>query len=561
MNCRNLAELHRRQAERYGPRPALRFKRDGLYHDLTWDAYRADAVAAAAALVEGGIQPGDRVGLLAENRAEWPAADVAILAAGAVNVPPHAPLTARQVQFQLADAGVRWLFVSNRVQLDKYLQTSGEMPGIRGVVMMDGPAPEHGVASWAAFLQRGRRALPRLADELRRREDRLGPDDLATIMYTSGTTGNPKGVMLTHGNLLSNTLACLDVMPHAPDDVVLSWLPYSHIYGRVIDHYICLASGTLLALAENAEALVQNLEDVRPTHFASVPRFYEKALAALRTADAAETGRRLRKLFGPRFDWASSGGAPLPPPTAAAYAAAGVLVLQGYGLTETSPVITFNSKECHKIDTVGRPLPGVEVKIAADGEVLTRGPHVMKGYWNNSAATAEAIRDGWFHTGDLGALDADGFLRITGRKKELLVLSNGKKVAPTQIEGLLAADPCIEQAVICGEGRSYLCALLVPAWDKVRRALCDEGISLDGREEDLARRPEVLDLLERRVRAALADVSRAEQVRKIVVLPGPFSVAADELTVSLKLRREVVLRKYARELEGLYADSAPADWA
>jgi long-chain acyl-CoA synthetase len=561
MKYRNLAELHRRQAELYGPRSAVRFNRHGLYHDLTWDAYRADALAGAAALADAGVGPGDRVGVLAENRAEWLVADLAILAAAAVNVPPHAPLTARQVQFQLADAGVRWLIVSGRTQLDKYLQVRGELPEVRGVVMMDGAAPERGVASWAAFLQRGRRALPRLADELRRREERLGLDDLATIMYTSGTTGNPKGVMLTHGNLLSNTLACLEAMPHSPDDVVLSWLPYSHIYGRTIDHYGCLASGTLLALAENPETLVQHLDGVRPTHFASVPRFYEKALAALRTADAAETGRRLRALFGPRFQWASSGGAPLPPPVAEAYAAAGVLVLQGYGLTETSPVVSFNSPDCYKLDTVGRPLHGVEVKVAPDGEVLTRGPHVMKGYWNNPAATAEAIRDGWFHTGDLGALDADGFLRITGRKKELLVLSNGKKVAPTQIEGLLAGDPCIEQAVVCGEGRSFLCALLVPAWDKVRLALRDEGVSLDGAAADLARRTEVYTLLERRVRAALTDVSAAEQVRKFVIVPEPFSVAADEMTVSLKLRRDVVLSKYARELEGLYNDSTPADWA
>ena len=300
-------------------------------------------------------------------------------------------------------------------------------------------------------------------------------------MYTSGTTGNPKGVMLTHGNLLSNSLAALEVMPYGPGDLVLNWLPFTHIYARTVDHYICMASGTPVALAESADTLVQNLDEVRPTHFASVPRFYEKVLASVSTADAAETGRRLRQVFGPRIDWMSSGGAPLPPAIARAYHAAGLLVLQGYGLTETSPIISFNCKDNYKLDTVGRPLPGVEVRIAADGEVLTRGPNVMKGYWNDPAATAEAIRDGWLHTGDLGELDADGFLRITGRKKDLLVLSNGKKVAPACVEGLLLADPCIDQAVVCGEGRNYLCALLVPAWDNVRRALREEGVALDGR--------------------------------------------------------------------------------
>ncbi len=286
---------------------------------------------------------------------------------------------------------------------------------------------------------------------------------------------------------------------------------------------------------------------------ASVPRFYEKVLTAAADADPKVTAQRLRDIFGPRVDWLSSGGAPLPYPVARAYADAGVLVLQGYGLTETSPVISFNAKEAYKLDTVGRPLPGVEVKIAADGEVLTRGPHVMKGYWKNAAATAESIRDGWFHTGDLGELDADGFLKITGRKKELLVLSNGKKVVPAFLEGLLQADPCIDQAVVCGEGRNFLTALIVPHWGNVGAALAAEGISFNSHVENPVS-PPVLDLLRRRVRAALVDVCSAEQVRKFLVVPQPFSIADEELTVSLKLRRNVVLAKYARQFDELYAE-------
>ncbi|HBI42706.1 MAG TPA: hypothetical protein DDY78_07600 [Planctomycetales bacterium] len=554
MTYRNLVEMHRLQAERLGPRPALRFKRYGLYHDLTWEDYRTEALAAAAALIDADVQPGDRVGLLAENRVEWLIADMAILAAAAVNVPPHAPLTARQIQFQLHDAGVRWLIVSTRAQLAKMRSIRGELPDLRGIVLMDSDATNDEAVSWRGFVQHGRRTLPRLADELRRREERLGPDDLATIMYTSGTTGNPKGVMLTHGNLLSNSLAALEVMSHGPDDLVLTWLPFTHIYARTVDHYICMASGTPVALAESADALIQNLEDVRPTQFASVPRFYEKVLSSVSSADAKETSRCLRRIFGPRIDWMSSGGAPLPSSIARAYADAGLLVLQGYGLTETSPIISFNRKECYKLDTVGRPLPGVEVRIAADGEVLTRGPNVMKGYWNDTAATAEAIRDGWLYTGDLGELDADGFLRITGRKKDLLVLSNGKKVAPSLVEGLLLADPCIDQAVVCGEGRNYLCALLVPAWDNVRRELDPDGAVLPGPSADLARLPAVRRLLEQRVRAALAEVSNAEQVKKFLILPVPFSVAAEELTVSMKLRRNVIVTRYARQIEELYRE-------
>jgi long-chain acyl-CoA synthetase len=552
MKGRNLVEIHRRQAEILGSRPALRGKRHGIWHDLTWERYRAESLAAAAALIEAGIAPGDRVGIVAENSVDWLIADMAILTAAAVNVPPHAPLTARQILFQFDDAEVSFLFVSNRVQLDKVLQIRAQLPRLRGIVVFDSTAiaDSSDLLSWQTFRQRGRQALPRLEMELARREAALGPDDLATIMYTSGTTGNPKGVMLTHGNLLSNVWATLERSGQRPGDVVLSWLPFTHIYARTVDHYSSVASGILLCVAESAETLIQDLADVQPTHMASVPRFYEKVLTAVADDDPKVVARRLRDIFGPRVNWLSSGGAPLPYPVARAYADAGVLVLQGYGLTETSPVISFNSKEAYKLDTVGRPLPGVEVKIAADGEVLTRGPHVMKGYWKNPAATAESIRDGWFHTGDLGELDADGFLKITGRKKELLVLSNGKKIVPAFIEGLLQADPCIDQAVVYGEGRNYLTALLVPHWDNLRAALAAEGIARNHHSDDAA----VMDLLQRRVKAALADVSNAEQIKKFLIVPQPFSVAAEELTVSLKLRRNVVLDKYARQLDELYRE-------
>jgi long-chain acyl-CoA synthetase len=262
--------------------------------------------------------------------------------------------------------------------------------------------------------------------------------------------------------------------------------------------------------------------------------------------------RRLRDVFGPRIDWLSSGGAPLPLAVAQAYHDCGLLLLQGYGLTESSPVISFNSKTHHKLGTVGRPIPGVEVRIAPDGEVLTRGPHVMKGYWNNPQATAEAIRDGWLYTGDLGAMDEDGYLSITGRKKELLVMSNGKKVVPSHLEGLLQSDPCIEQAVICGEGRNFLTALLVPNWENVRSALRAEGKTLAEEDGRRATQPEVVELLECRVRRQLCDLCAAEAVRKFLVVPRPFSVADDELTVSLKLRRSVVVERYGKQIEELY---------
>jgi long-chain acyl-CoA synthetase len=554
MTYGNLAHVLRHQAERLGPRTALRFKQHGLYHDLSWERYRADVLACAAALADAGVGPGDRVGLLSENRVEWLLADMGILTAAAVNVPPHAPLTAPQVQFQLADAGACWLFVSTPAQAEKVRQVRRELPALRGVVAFDPAAAGDGVSSWRSFLQRGRQALGRLRAELDHREAALGLDDLATIMYTSGTTGNPKGVMLTHGNLLSNSCASLEASPAGPDDLALNWLPLSHIYARTVDHYEKMVAGTTVCLAESAEAAVEDLAEVQPTHMSAVPRFYEKVLTAVAAATPEETGRRLREVFGPRIDWLGSGGAPLPLPIALAYRAAGLPLYQGYGLTESSPVITFNRKGRARPDTVGEPLPGVEVAIAPDGEVLTRGPHVMKGYWNNPRATAEALRDGWLHTGDLGAIDA-GHLKITGRKKELLVLSNGKKVVPSFIEGLLLADPCIDQAVVCGEGRNFLAALIVPHWDNLQRALREAGAGLEGQpSETLASHPCVGEFLQERVTVALRDVSSCEQVRRVVVLPQPLTVAAGELTVSLKLCRQVVLAHYGPQLEALYRE-------
>jgi long-chain acyl-CoA synthetase len=563
---RNLTELHRIQSERLGPATALRYKRHGIYHDLSWRDYRACALAGAAALVDAGVEFGDRVGLLSENRIEWLIADMAILAAGAVNVPPHAPLTAAQVRFQLEDAGVSWLLVSGGEQLDKVRELGRSLPQLRGVVVFDSAAvgrigdPSYKVFTWRGFLQRGREALARLESVMRVLEEGQDPDTLATIMYTSGTTGNPKGVMLTHGNLLSNAMAMMHSAPPRPGDVLLSWLPYSHIYARTIDHYVRICAGSPIALAESADTVVENLKEIEPTHFTAVPRFYEKVLTAVTSPDVVVSmdvevrSHRLRNIFGPRIDYLTCGGAPLPLSVAKAYRAAGMLLLQGYGLTECAPVISFNCKKKYKLDTVGGVLEGVEVRIAADGEILTRGPHVMPGYWKNPDATAEAIRDGWLHTGDLGAIDADGFLKITGRKKELLVLSSGQKVPPNQLEGLILADPCIDQVMICGEGRSYLTALVVPHWDNLREELSDAGIaSLPN--GDLARSAATAEFLHYRIDRALAGLSRYERVRKLHILENPFTVANGELTVSLKLRRAIVAEKYAAVIDRMYDET------
>ncbi|HLW67351.1 MAG TPA: AMP-dependent synthetase/ligase [Gemmataceae bacterium] len=552
MHFRNLVELHHWQAERLGPRPALRYRKYGVFRDVPWDEYQQDSLACAAALIEAGIAPDDRVGLWSENRIEWLLADMGIMTAGAVNVPAHCSLPALAVARQLADAGVRWLFVSNSGYLEKIRALQSEMPELKGVVVFD-RAPGSYTSSWAGFLQRGRFALPKLAAELQRREDQLGADDLATIMYTSGTTGNPKGVMLTHGNLLSNAEALLHLLPDPSEIVLLSWLPFSHIFGRLCDHYLCLRAGFLMVLANSVDTLPFDLVEVQPTHLHGVPRFFEKMLAAAQTAPTPEDAkRRLKFMFGRRIQWIMSGGAPLPPKICIAYREAGIPLLQGYGLTETAPVLTTNLPDNYRVDSAGLPIPGVELKIAPDGEILARGPNIMKGYWHQPQATSGVIRDGWFHTGDMGRIDADGFLYITGRKKELLVLSNGKKVYPTEVEGALQADPCIEQVVVFGEKKNFLSALIVPNWGMVRQLLAERGEAVNGSDELLANHPAVRKLIRERVDAALANAAHWEQVKEFVIRSQPFGVATGELTVSLKMRREVIFAKHAPELEALY---------
>jgi long-chain acyl-CoA synthetase len=555
-DCRNIPEAHRRQAERLASNVAMRYKRGGSWHDLTWSDYRADVLACAAALVEAGIQPGDRVGLLGENRVEWMIADLGILAAGGVTVSTHAALSPRQVHFEMHHSGGRWMFVSTAAQCDKVRQVRDELPDLGGVVAFDAAAAGAGVESWDEFLRRGRQSLSRHQSALVRREAALARSDLATIMYTSGTTGNPKGVMLTHGNILSNVEQCMEAESMRPDDVVLCWLPLSHIYARTVDFYQPVVAGTLVCLAESVETVVADIADVHPTHISCVPRFYEKILAAYGSADPAVTSQRLRDLFGPRMRFLGAGGAPLPWPIEEKLVAAGLPILPGYGLTETAPVLSFNRTDCYKPNTAGKVLPGVDIKIAPDGEIMARGPNIMLGYWKNPEATAETIKDGWLHTGDLGSLDADGFLKITGRKKELLVLSNGKKVTPPQIEGLLVADDCIDQAVVYGEGRHFLTALIVPHWQNLRKAIanCKLQISDCKTEDELARHPAVIEVLQKRVAQRLADVAGYEQVKKFLVLPRPFTVTAGELTVSLKTRRRVIFDKYRDELEALYRE-------
>ena len=550
---KNLAAFHREACRRLGANTALRFKRWGRYQDLSWNDYRRQADGAAAGLIELGINPGDRVAILSENRYEWLIADHAILSAGAVNVPLHAPLTAVQAAYQLGHSDARGIFVSGQVQADKVAAVLDSLPLLEFVVAFEPVALPSRLKNmaWAGLMQRGWLRGEAAMHEIQRREAALAGDDLATLIYTSGTTGNPKGVMLTHDNLLSNALATRQLAEIQHGDVQLSWLPYSHIYARTVDHYLTTAAGTTLALAESVDTLVTNLAETQPMWMNSVPRFYEKVWSGIETLAPEKRARELRRIFGKNLRHLSSGGAPLPRHIAAAFYELGLPIFEGYGLTESSPVICFNSAARHRLGSVGPVIGGVEVRIAPDGEILTRGPHVMLGYWKDPQATEQAIVDGWLHTGDVGHLDADGFLFITDRKKDLIITSGGKNIAPTELERLLISDPYIDQAVVYGDRRPFVVAIVVPNFSKLEDEVNSQGWKLEV-VDGFIRTPAVLAFYQARIDQLMEAVSQPERVKSCLLLSRPFQAADEELTATLKLRRRHIIAKFEPQIAALY---------
>ncbi|MBQ12606.1 MAG: hypothetical protein CMJ45_13785 [Planctomyces sp.] len=548
----NLCNLHREACRRLGAKVAIRDRCWGLFRDISYRDVRRQADRAAAGLIALGISPGDRIAILSENRIEWPVADHAVLSTGAADVTMHAPLSAEQVEFQIAHSGARGAIVSGQVQADKILERLEQLPGLEFLIAFDPiSVPDCRLAhlTWQGLCHRGH--LAGVDDEIVRREAALDRSSLATIIYTSGTTGNPKGVMLTHGNLLSNVEAMVPIAFLQPDDLLLSWLPYSHVYARLTDNYLATGAGITVALAAGIDTLLDDLESVHPHWLTAVPRFYEKLWSSVEHLDPDTRGNQLKSIFGPRIRQLTSGGAPLPRHVCDGFDEAGLPIFEGYGLTETSPVICFNHARAYRYGSVGQPIPGVEVRIAEDGEILTRGPHVMPGYWKNDEATAEVIIDGWFHTGDIGTIDEDGYLSITDRKKDLIITSAGKNVAPAVLERLLTSDPLIDQAVVYGDGRKFITALLAPNLDELR-SLAEElkcPIETDGQ---FVTTPALLEHIDIRVAARMDSVSNPERVKKCLMLDRPFQLGEEELTATLKVRRRHIIAKYHDALDTLY---------
>jgi long-chain acyl-CoA synthetase len=536
----------------------------GGFRTLTWRDVADDARRAALALKRLGVEPGDRVVQVSENRYEWIIVDLAVHLIRGVHVAIHAALSGPQIAYQIIDSGARLAIVSGPEQMAKLSAPGIDLPAELKWISND-PVAESTNGRRPITLARILDELPETAENVDA-EDQTAelesnalrttqPDDLATILYTSGTTGEPKGVMLSHRNLVSNARATLAAFEHSPDDLRLSWLPLSHIFARTCDLYTWLASGSQLALAEGRDKVLANCRSLRPTMLNGVPYFFDKVRRYVIDERKADVPGFLPELFGGRMRVCCSGGAALPNETAEFFWQRGVKIVQGYGLTESSPVITISTENANKLGTVGRPIAGVEVGIADDGEILTRGPHVMLGYWNRPDETAEAIRDGWLMTGDLGQLDSDGYLRITGRKKELIVTSGGKNIAPVYLENLLVEDPLIAQAIVIGEGRNYLTALIVPNPEALGAAIADHQIPVQSLAEALTH-PDVLALYQRQIDLRLRDVADCEKIKRIALLNRGFTLELGELTPTLKLRRAVVHQHFAEEIERLYPEES-----
>ena len=576
---------------------ALQVKVGGAYQPISHRTLAARVRHAAFGLRALGLTEGSSIGILSENRPEWAIADYACLTARYLDVPIYPTLPAEQMAYILRDSGAAAIFVSSSVQAQKVAAVRASLPALKYVIAFDDVSGDGIDLTMAALEARGAASeTPDAAARYRADAMAMMPDQVATIIYTSGTTGEPKGAMLTHGNMASNVAAVAKVIPITDDDASLSFLPLSHVLQRHFD-YLMFATGVSIAYVESMDTLTVNMVEIRPTLVVAVPRVYEKiysrvlenalASGALkkriffwaravgeRWADVRLAGRapnpllaaqyaiakrlvfsKLRERVGGRLRYFVSGGAPLAPAINTFFYAAGLVILEGYGLTETSPVIAVNTPTRYRIGTVGPPVAGVEVVIAPDGEILVRGPNVMKGYFNKPDATRDVIDpDGWFHTGDIGVLE-DGFLRITDRKKDIIVTAGGKNIAPQPIENHIKMNKYVSQAVMIGDQRRFPIVLVVPNFEQLEKWAKRKNL-LYADEKQLLAQPAVKAKMEKEVLGKLSGLASFETPKHVVLLDRDFSVDTGELTPTLKVRRRVIDKKYKAAIDQLYAEYA-----
>ena len=596
MNRGTLTQLFFTTVDRHAGQPAaFRSKVGGAWVGITHREALERVQAISLGLRELGIQPGDKVAIISENRPEWALSDYACLCARATDVPIYPTLTAKQTEYILRDSESVAAFVSTQEQLAKVLDAKGALPGLKHIIVYDGgaAAKKPGILALTALEAKGRAVVSKHPD-WKAEALTTGPDDLATLIYTSGTTGDPKGVMLSHHNIWSNVQAVLQMIPIGSGDECLSMLPLSHSYERMVD-YTLFQAGVIINYAESFDTVAANLGEVKPTVVLSVPRLYEKVYA--RVLENALSGSaikrniffwakrageqwatlslaglpipkglalkkniadrlvfaKLRGRTGGRIRFFVSGAAPLSADIAKFFYSAGLPVIEGYGLTESSPVLTLNPLDRIKLGTVGRAIPGVELKIAADGEILARGPNIMQGYYKLPEATKETVDvEGWLHTGDIGELDSDGYLKITDRKKELLKTAGGKYIAPQPIELAVKRNKFVANAMLYGDRRKFPIILIVPNFDNLERWAEERSLTY-GTHAELIEMADVQAKVEREVMSMLPHLAKFETPKKVVLIEKDFTIESGELTPTLKVKRRVVEQHYKEVIDAAYA--------
>ncbi|MGC8579120.1 MAG: AMP-dependent synthetase/ligase [bacterium] len=592
---RTIPDMFYKQAETYSNRVWRRYKKDGRWVDITWNEAREQIENFAMGLIRLGIKPKDKVVILSENRNEWYISDLAIQSIGAVVVPIYPTSTSDQIIYILKDLNAAGVILSTKQQYHKIEWKYLKSIGLQYTIIMDNSVPSNeSVIRFGHIISFGKTSD--LRKELQNRLSNISPNDVATIIYTSGTTGDPKGVMLTHKNIISDIESTYEVFGDSlGEEVIVSFLPISHPFARTVDYYMPMYHGRgVQVLAEGTDKLVDNIAEIKPTMFVSVPRVFEKLYTQIisRTETYKKVKRRIfywaisigkhavpyliegkslplnlsikykianklvfekvRRSFGDRLRFAISGGAPLSKELGEFFFALGVKIIEGYGLTEASPVLTVNPPNRIKFGTVGKPIPGCELRIASDGEILARGPMIMKGYYKDPDATKEAIdENGWLHTGDIGFTDEDGYLHITDRKKDIIVTAGGKNIAPQPIENRLKMNKYIEDAIIIGDRKPYCVALIVPSFEAIIDVAKKKNIPFTVKEE-LLEDPRIKVIFDEAIADVNKGLARYETIKKFALIPELFTRETGELTPTLKIKRWVIANKYKHVIDQLY---------
>ncbi|HSD62369.1 MAG TPA: long-chain fatty acid--CoA ligase [Ignavibacteriaceae bacterium] len=596
---KTIPELYTYLTEEYGrnlTRPVLMSKVDGEYKGISYNQLKEETDNLACGLQALGIKKEDKVAIISENRPEWVFSDMAILAIGAVDVPMYPSLTASSIEYILNNSESKGVVVSNKLHLNKILKYRSSLRHLQFIIILnekDMIPDEKSLYSFKDVQEMGKiykHSHPNFLKECIRN---VNENDLCTIIYTSGTTGEPKGVMLSHKNILSNVKSALETFPISKDDIFLSFLPLCHIFERMAGYYTAFSSGGMICYAESIETVAQNFLEVKPTIITSVPRLFERMYSKIiknvesqsalkqkifyrsmeigkKAAAARKNGKlnpwltaqhhladklvfsKLREKTGGRLRFLISGGAPLSPELGEFFEAVGLKIIEGYGLTESSPVIAANMVDDYKYGTVGKVFPGVEIKIASDGEILAKGPNIMLGYYKNKKETDDVIKDGWLHTGDIGEFDSQGYLRITDRKKHLFKTTAGKYIAPAPIENLFLSSKFIDQFVLIGDRRMYLSALIVPDFEALKEYADSHKIPYSTTEE-LAENKLIRKLIEDELSKIQRNLANYERVRKFTLLEKPFTLETGEITPSLKIKRKVVEQLYRDKIEKMYS--------